>query len=175
MTKEFSIPNDQCRRISVDERFGHWELGIDSSLWFRNSSLVRPRSAFTLIELILVMALLSIVLAFAAPALSNFFRGRTIDSEARRLVSLIRYGQSRAVSEGVPIILWIDARKNTYGLQQEPGFTDGDSKALNFALGGDLRIEVTDMPAMGANLAGQAARRAIQADPNLSRLRFQPD
>src|SRR5207249_2115896 len=56
--------------------------------------------AFTLIELILVMALLAIVLAVSAPALSTFFQGRTLDSEVRRFLSLTRYGQSRAVSEG---------------------------------------------------------------------------
>src|SRR5437773_1580616 len=119
MTKEFSKSKVQSPKSKV------WRSSAASGLW---TSDFGPwtRAAFTLIELILVMALLSIVLAFAAPALSSFFRGRTIDSEARRLVSLIRYGQSRAVSEGVPIILWIDARKNTYGLQHEPGFTDGD-------------------------------------------------
>src|SRR3954471_10738870 len=74
-------------------------------------------SGFTLIELILVMALLSVVLAVSAPALSGFFRGRSIDAEARRLVSLIRYGQSRAVSEGVPVVLWINTRQGTYGLE----------------------------------------------------------
>jgi len=132
-------------------------------------------TAFTLIELILVMALLSIVLAVSAPALSGFFSGRTIDSEARRLVSLTRYGQSRAVSEGVPTILWIDARKRTYGLQLEPGYSEGDTKALSFAVGKGLRLEVADVPAWTSNQAGQAARRALQADPNISRLRFQPD
>jgi prepilin-type N-terminal cleavage/methylation domain-containing protein len=90
----------------ADEGLWHWGLVIPSSLWFRNSSLdlssrgpafshkphyAGPR-AFTLIELILVMALLSIVLAVSAPALSGFFRGRTADAAARRLVSLIRYG-----------------------------------------------------------------------------------
>jgi type II secretory pathway pseudopilin PulG len=47
--------------------------------------------------LLLVLALLAIVMSFAAPSLSAFFRGRTIESEARRLLSLTRYGQSRAV------------------------------------------------------------------------------
>src|SRR5213080_192627 len=75
--------------------FGHWSLIIGHS-----QGHSRGR-AFTLIELILVMALLSIVLAVSAPALSSFFRGRNIDAEGRRLVSLIRYGQGRAVSEGV--------------------------------------------------------------------------
>src|SRR5438046_3115239 len=100
----------------------HWSLVIGHSQGHSHDH--SRRRAFTLIELILVMALLSIVLAVSAPALSSFFRGRNIDAEGRRVVSLIRYGQSRAVSEGVPVLLWINARQGTYGVEQEPGFTE---------------------------------------------------
>src|SRR5208282_2111327 len=57
--------------------------------------------AFTLVELILVLALLVIVTSLVAPAMSNFIRGRALDSEARRLCALMHAGQSRAVSEGM--------------------------------------------------------------------------
>ena len=79
--------------------------------------------AFTLIEFILVMALLAIVIAVIAPSLSNFFRGRKLDSEARRFVALARYGQSRAASDGVPMILWMDRQAGTYGLREQDGFS----------------------------------------------------
>ena len=105
------------------------------------------KAGFTLIELILVMAMLLIVLAVSAPALSNFFRGRTLDSEARRFLSLTRYGQSRAVSEGVPMVLWIDAKNGTYGLQQETSYTGIDPKAVELELGKDLQVEVSDLNA----------------------------
>ena len=98
--------------------------------------------AFTLIELILVMALLLIVIGVALPSLKRFFHGRNLDSEARRFLSLTRYGQSRAVSEGVPMVLWIDTRRGAYGLQQQAGYTDGDSNAVRFALAEELRVEV---------------------------------
>ena len=74
------------------------------------SADARGRGGFTLIELILVMAVLAIVLAIIAPSLGNFFRGRTLDSEARRFVSLTRYAESRAVSEGSPMLLWMRHR-----------------------------------------------------------------
>ena len=99
-------------------------------------------SAFTLIELIAVMALLIIVVATAAPSLGNFFRGRSLDSEARRLLSLTRQGQDRAVSEGVPMTLWIDAPQRIYGLEEESSYTEQDIKAVDFTLDRDLRIEV---------------------------------
>src|SRR5689334_15919462 len=56
----------------------------------------RPEShapGFTLIELILVMAILTVAVSITAPALSNFFHGRTLDSEARRMLALTRQGQ----------------------------------------------------------------------------------
>ena len=131
---------------------------------------VKVRSGFTLIELMLVMAMLMIVLGVAAPSLSNFFRGRTLDSEARRFVSLTRYGQSRAVSEGVPVMLWIDAKQGAYGLQQEAGYTDLDTKAVDFDLNKDLVIEVTDLPLQTAQM-GQVR----QPQSNLPMIRFRPD
>src|SRR5207248_10972163 len=98
--------------------------------------------AFTLIELVLVMTILLIVFSVALPSLKGFFRGRNLDSEARRFLSLTRYAQSRAVSEGVPMVLWIDTRRGAYGLQQQAGYTDGDSNAARFALSEELREEV---------------------------------
>src|SRR3954469_14277873 len=93
----------------------------------RRTDARRPRG-FTLIELILVMALLTVVIGIAAPKLSRFFSGRTQESEEGRFLLLTHYGQSLAVSEGVPMTLWIDAKNRAYGLQQETGYTDGDRK-----------------------------------------------
>src|SRR5258708_17615444 len=100
------------------------------SLEFRFSKVQRA-GAFTLIELILVMTILAIAVSITAPALANFFRGRILDSEARRLLGLTHQGQSRAVSEGVPMDLWLDSAQNTYGLEAEPSFEPTDAKAVN--------------------------------------------
>src|SRR5207249_1124035 len=78
--------------------------------------------AFTLIELILVMALLAVVLAISAPSLSRFFRSRSLDSEARRFMALTRAAQSRAVSEGVPMVLWLATKEHAYGLNGAKSF-----------------------------------------------------
>ncbi len=128
------------------------------------------RRAFTLIELILVMAMLMVVLAISSSSLSKFFHGRILDSEARRFVSLTRYGQSRAVSEGIPMVLWIDAKQRMYGLHQEPGYTDNDSKEVEYVLGENLSID-TEQP---AQQMGQSAQ-ARQAARGLPMLRFLPD
>ena len=82
------------------------------------------------------------LVSLVIPSLAKFFGGRTLDSEVRRFVSLTRYGQSRAVSEGMPMLLWVDPKAGSYGLQAESGYTDGDSKAQDFTLGEGLTINV---------------------------------
>jgi type II secretion system protein H len=100
------------------------------------------KCAFTLIELILVLALLVIISSLAAPAMANFIRGRALDSEARRLVALMHAGQSRAVSEGLPMMLWVDEKQSAYGLQAETTGQTGDAKAETLPLDSILQIAV---------------------------------
>ena len=95
----------------------------------RTGGRAKLEGAFTLIELILVMAILTISVAMTAPTLARFFRGRALDSEARRLLALTRYGQSRAASEGIPMDLWINAQLSSFGLEAEPSYETDDSKA----------------------------------------------
>ncbi|MBC8095656.1 MAG: GspH/FimT family protein [Akkermansiaceae bacterium] len=112
--------------------------------------------AFTLIELILVLALLAIVTSFAAPSLSRFFRGRTLDSEARQLLSLTHAAQSRAVSEGFPVLLWLDTPEREYGFQletssQTSGSQDIDPKAEQFTFDDSLKIEAVNASTVTIN------------------------
>jgi hypothetical protein len=133
--------------------------------------------------LILVMTVLTIAVSITAPALANFFHGRTLDSEARRLLALTRQGQSRAISEGIPMELWVDAVRGAYGLEAEPSYETTDPKAVEFALDKDIRIEAASPnPANIANAQGPAGTRmaggAVQLasnHPNLPKIRFLPD
>lgn len=88
----------------------------------RRSAEFYRQGGFTLIELILVMALLVVVLAVGAPTLAAFFSGRTINSEAKRFMSLTRYAQSQAVSRGMPMELWLDRQEGRYGLRVQEGY-----------------------------------------------------
>jgi len=107
--------------------------------------------AFTLIELILVMAILTIAVSVTAPTLGRFFSGRALDSEARRFLSLTHSGQSRAASEGMPMDLWINSSQRSYGLELEAssrnGGSDVDPKGRNFTLDRDVKIDVSDLKA----------------------------
>src|SRR5688572_11384857 len=134
--------------------------------------------AFTLIELILVMALLVIVIAVTFPSLQGFFRGRTLESEGRRFLTLTRYAQNRAVAEGIPMTLWIDPLDGAYGLEAQKGFLDRDDKAVEYAVDEKLDIEVTQAGLNRAQLTQeqQLRRRTINTARNAhSEIRFAPD
>jgi type II secretion system protein H len=143
----------------------------------RSSASVRA-TAFTLIELLLVMTIMVTAMAIAAPTLANFFRGRTLDSEARRLLALTHSGQNRAVSEGIPARLWVDAAQHSYGLQQDPGWSDRDPKALEFACDKELEIEVVHAEVSRSKSARNRVPTNAQAQANprgLPEIRFMPD
>jgi Tfp pilus assembly protein FimT len=95
-----------------------------------------------MVELLLVMALLVIAVSFVGPKLAGFFRGRTLDSEARRLLALTHYGQERAIGEGIPMVLWIEPDQKKYGLEQQAGWEDNDPREVRLELDKDLKVEV---------------------------------
>ena len=131
----------------------------------------RRAAGFTLIELILVMAILIVVISLVLPKLGGFFAGRALEAEANRFVALTHYAQSRAVSEGVPVMLWIDTKSGTYGLQQQPGYTDGDRKTADFRVDKDLKIDVAKVSraartGMGQTIAPRSKFPAIFFSPD---------
>ncbi len=149
----------------------------------REETAAATRQGFTLVELLLVMTILVVVIGLALPSLSGFFRGRTLDSEARQLLALMRQGQSRAVFGGIPMRLWADGKNRSYGLEEEPGYSDTDTKAVEFTLHEDLGLEFTSpKPALltaGSTTAKEAAKailaRSRSPHRSLPAIRFLPD
>jgi type II secretion system protein H len=103
------------------------------------------RRAFTLIELILVLTLLVIITSIAVPPMAKFIRGRALDSEAMRLLALMHAAQSRAVSEGAPMMFWIDEKGAAYGVSAETSGQNGDAKAEELTLDSTLAISVANL------------------------------
>lgn len=135
----------------------------------------RKTQAFTLIELILVMALLTVVLAVSGPSLSRFFKGRNLDSEARRFMSLTRAAQSRAVSEGVPMVLWLETKERAYGLNADKSYVEADPKAEQFTVDQTLEVEVRHS-AEAVTASQVSVFKNEQLDTGgLYTLRFNPD
>lgn len=124
----------------------------------------RSQCAFTLIELVLVMALLVVAVAIVAPRMTDFVRGRALDSEARRLMALMDAGESRAVSEGTPMVLWFDQKQNACGLQEETPPQGGDPKAEQVVISEYVQI----VPVAPGSLSETKFN-------NLPAIRFLPD
>jgi len=115
----------------------------------RSNSLVawgRRRAAFTLIEFILVMALLAGAMAFSAPLLSRFFRQRHLEDEATRFLALTEYGRNEAVSQGFPMVVWIHPESQQYGLEPDPGFPLVSARSRVYTLHQDVRFELETRP-----------------------------
>jgi len=129
-----------------------------------SSRATRHASAFTLIELILILALLVIITSLAAPGMANFIRGRALDSESRRLFALMHGAQSRAVSEGMPMVVWVDQKQDAYGLSEETPGKTGDPKSEDLTVDSTLQISVLN--------AGMGTPTTFK---NLPAIRFLPD
>jgi type II secretion system protein H len=106
------------------------------------SSRAQSRSGFTLVELIFVMALLAMMLAFAAPSLSRSIRDRHLKQEGTRVVALTEYARNEAVSQGVPMIVWIDAPAGRFGAEPKTAYGGDLSRDREFRVGSDIRVEV---------------------------------
>ena len=118
------------------------------------------------------MALLAVAASLAAPEMASFFRGRALELEARRMLTLTHYGQSRAVSEGVPVLLWINTRNSTYGLSIQSGFTTGDTRAVSYTADSCLTIET---PVMQSPPVSEQQDERFGLPDDLAVIRFNPD
>jgi type II secretion system protein H len=94
----------------------------------------RRPSAFTLVELLVVMALLTVVLAIAAPTLGRSIRQRSLDGEATRFLAATEYARNEAVSQGVPMIVWLDPEGFSFGVEVKQGFEGDDARNREFEL-----------------------------------------
>jgi len=104
----------------------------------------RRSLGFTLIELILVMALLAIVMAIAAPSLSRSMRQRNLDGEAARLLAATEYARDEAISQGVPMTVWIDPEGRRFGIEPKEGFLGNETRIREFSVDPDIGLEIAN-------------------------------
>jgi type II secretion system protein H len=133
----------------------------------------RVCAAFTLVELVLVITIMTILIALVFPSLKGFFRGRNLDNEARRFLSLTRYGQSRAISEGIPVELWINPRQGSYGLQALSGYSETQTNPMIFNL--DETIKISFSAPSSLLVRSNYWTQANAQFGAVTKIRFQPD
>ena len=130
------------------------------------------QGAFTLIELIFVMVLLAIGSAMVAPSMASFYRGRMLSSEAKRVLALVHYGQSRAIAEGVPVLLWINAKDSTYGLRVTSAELESGGHATSFTADATVTL---DTPSMETPALSEQDDERLGLTDGLPIIRFTPD
>ncbi len=141
-------------------------------LWHVDRRRARRRRGFTLIELIIVMLLLAIAAGMAAPRMSSFFRGRALNFEARRMLSLTHYAQSRAVAEGEPVVVWLDSRGSRYGVRLLGGSSGADTKPVEFTLEPSLTLQPVNPAGAPESELGD---ETMGLGEGLVAIRFNPD
>ena len=116
--------------------------------------MIRPRHnlGFTLVELIIVMALLAVVMALAAPMLSRSMRERNLADEMTRLLSATEYARSEAVSQGVPMVVWLDQSSRRIGIEPKQGFDGEPSRNREYTWNEDIQVEATQKATSGKTL-----------------------
>jgi general secretion pathway protein H len=112
----------------------------------------RCAKGFTLIEIIVVLALAGLLLALVPPRLSGALAAAEIRSAARELASALRYARSRAVTRHAEVVLTVDTERRRYRVS--------DSRWR--ALPEDLRLTLT---------TARSERRAR----GIGSIRFYPD
>jgi type II secretion system protein H len=115
----------------------------------RKNDPSRRAGAFTLVELILVMTLLAIVMAIAAPSLSGSMRQRHLADEATRFVALTEYARDEAISQGVPMVVWFDPATARCGVEAKAGYPGEEQRAKEFTLNPDVHFEVASAASNG--------------------------
>lgn len=108
---------------------------------------------FTLIEFILVMALLATLMALAAPSLGRSMHQRTLDQEAIRFLALTEHARNEAISRGVPMVIWVESETGRVGLESKPGYLLPGPRKLEYSLGPDIRLELDGRAGVGRNAA----------------------
>jgi type IV fimbrial biogenesis protein FimT len=60
---------------------------------------------FTVVELMVTIAVAAVLLALAAPAMQNFMTGRAVAAEAQELVAALHFARSEAMKRSAPVTI----------------------------------------------------------------------
>lgn len=132
----------------------------------------RHNLRFSLLELVIVMAVMATILAVTAPSLAGFVHGRSVREEARRLVALTQRAAAVAGAQSCRTRLWVEPATGTYGWRLVETFATETVDEAQFTAASGITIEVEPSPASGVlELTFRPDGGIEGADGNL-RIRF---
>ena len=107
---------------------------------------IHPR-AFTLLELVFVLVIISTTLALAAPSLRGWSRGSKLRDAGEEFLAMTRYARGQAIAGGQVYRMYVDANGGTYQLMVQEGadFRQlGTTWGRQFTMPEGFRIAMTD-------------------------------
>ena len=120
-------------------------------------------AAFTLVELIIVMALMATMMALVAPSLARSLRGRNLDQEAKRFIAAIEWARNEAISQGVPMTVWMDVENGAFGVESKPGYSVAKPIQKRFELNADMHFERGN--SSGGTTGSEGTLNAVELSP----------
>jgi prepilin-type N-terminal cleavage/methylation domain-containing protein len=150
--------------------------GITPSIRSRASQ--RAWLAFTLLELIIVMAVLTVLLALAAPSLSSSLRGHNLEQAGAQVLAITEYGRDEAISQGVPMDVWINPANGQFGVAAKAGFPGDAARLKQYTLQPGMRFDAAASPgAAGVATAssGNTTAPPVATGQGLNVAEFQAD
>lgn len=118
------------------------------------------RAGFTLLELILVMVVISVALAVAAPSLRGFGEARRTPDAAAQLLALLRHARDCARVEGVAYDFHLDPQQRQYWLTRR---VCGADEAPDGGLG--KRFTLPEGISVEFDAAGEAGVDTLRLHP----------
>lgn len=112
---------------------------------------------FTLMELIVVMALIGVMLGVAAPAVREALLTDALKRTARKMIGVINEARNDAVRTHQGQTLHLDLETHRFW-KQSAGMSDEErsvARKQGFVLPGDVRILDVSLKGLGKNMAGE--------------------
>lgn len=116
--------------------------------WRRPGNRINDEQAFTLVELLCVIGLLSLLLLLAVPAMADFGAKRSLEIAARTMAIDLRKTQQKAITSGWS--QFVEFRKDAQGndiYRLKDGKT---SKYVNVSLPEGISIQANNFPFSGS-------------------------
>jgi Tfp pilus assembly protein FimT len=82
----------------------------------RNQNMHTPRSAFTLIELLLVLSIMFVVVSLATPSINNMFQRTALDRGADRVRAAMGEARVKAIKEGDVYAVFVARGRNWFDM-----------------------------------------------------------
>ena len=107
--------------------------------------VTQKKAGFTLVELIIVVALIGIVIGIAAPALQEYSIDANLKSAVRNLKSDMELSKLRAIRENSRVVMAFNTGNNSYEAFVDNG-TGGGSAGNNIKDGLETVVKTVSIP-----------------------------